>query len=202
MTFFLLFSGAFVLTLLHTILPEHWMPFILVGKVQRWKRKKTIGVAVLAATGHVLITVVLGLVVLFITERVLGYVEEFSKIIPSIILALIGGAYIFQGLRKNHSHTHAPAISDTTTIASLVIAFSFSPCEAVIPTFILASEIGWFAFAGLSLTILAATILGMISVISLALYGYNKLELHWLEDHEKEIIGVMLILLAAIAFFF
>src|SRR3989338_7643883 len=146
MTLLLLLSGAFVLTLLHTILPEHWMPFILVGKAQKWDTKKTISVAILAATGHVLITVLLGLVVLFITESILGYVENFSKIIPSVILAVIGIVYFLQGLRKNHAHSHAPVISDRTTVISLVTAFSFSPCEAVIPTFILASQIGWVAF--------------------------------------------------------
>ncbi len=201
MTLLFLLSGAFILTLLHTILPEHWMPFVLIGKAQKWDTRKTIGVAILAATGHVLITVFLGLIVLFITESVLEYVGDFSRVIPSVILAVLGIVYLVQGVRNNHTHTHAPVISNRTTIISLVTAFSFSPCEAVIPTFILASQIGWLGFAGLSLTILLATIIGMIVVISLTLYGYKKLTFHWLEHNEKAVIGVMLIVLAAVAFF-
>lgn len=200
MNTFLIITSAFMLTLFHTLLPEHWMPFVLVGKAQKWNAKKTLLVAAAAATGHVLITLLLGFVVVFITSNILNYIENFSKLFTSAILIIIGLIYLAFSFRNGHAHSHAPILSDKATITSLITLFSFSPCEAVIPLFILVNEIGWFAFGALSLTILAATILGMFSLILLTLYGYRKLNFHWLEDNEKTVIGIVLILLGIIAF--
>ncbi len=202
MKIILLLTSAFILTLFHTILPEHWMPFVLVGKAQKWNTRKTLFVATAAATGHVLITLLLGFIVSFISTNTLTYVGEFSKIIPSIILIIIGLLYLLPGLRNAHSHSHTPVISDKTTIFSLIAMFSFSPCEAVLPLFVLLHEMGLVALGILSIIILASTILGMILLITLTLYGYNKIHLHWLEDNEKTFIGSVLLLLGILAFVF
>src|SRR3989338_10040103 len=104
MIFLLLILGAFVLTILHTILPEHWMPFVLVGKAQKWSTKKTLEVAAFAATGHVLITIFLGFLVLFLTEAVLDYLGLVEKIVSGFILIGVGLIYLVLDFKKQHTH--------------------------------------------------------------------------------------------------
>ena len=202
MTFLLLISGAFVLTILHTILPEHWMPFVLVGKVQKWSTKKTLEVAALAATGHVLITIFLGFLVMFITEAALDYFGLVEKIVSGVILIGIGLIYLVLAFRKMHTHKHHDVLPEKATIGSLIALFSFSPCEAVIPLFILAADQSWFLWIPLSLTILFGTIFGMFVLISITLYGYRKIKLHWVEDNEKAITGALLMIIGVLALIF
>src|SRR3989338_897776 len=202
MIFLLLILGAFVLTILHTILPEHWMPFVLVGKVQKWSTKKTLEVAALAATGHVLITIFLGFLVLFLTEAALDYFGLVEKIVSGVILIGIGLIYLLFAFRKTHMHKHHDVLPEKATMGSLIALFSFSPCEAVIPLFILAADQSWFLWIPLSLTILFCTILGMFVLISITLYGYRKIKLHWVEDNEKAITGALLMIIGVLALIF
>ena len=53
------FSVAFV----HAALPTHWLPFVLAGRGQGWSHSKTMADTALAGGGHVLFTVVLGVLV-------------------------------------------------------------------------------------------------------------------------------------------
>ncbi len=201
MVFLILILSAFVLTLLHTILPEHWMPFVLVGKAQNWSLKKTLSISAIAATGHVFMTLLIGLIVLFITKAVLDYVGLIEKFVTSSLLILIGSIYLIQGIRNKHEHSHKQIIPEKATIASLIALFSFSPCEAVIPLFLLATSMSVFAVTVLSITILLSTIIGMFVLISIALHGYRKVKFHWLEDNEHVVVGIILIVLGMVAYF-
>ena len=87
-------------------------------------------------------------------------------------------------------------------MGSLIALFSFSPCEAVIPLFILAADQSWFLWIPLSLTILFGTIFGMFVLISITLYGYRKIKLHWVEDNEKAITGALLMIIGVLALIF
>ena len=204
MTFLLVVSSAVVLTLLHTILPEHWMPFVLVGKAQNWSIKKTLTISAIAGAGHVLMTLLIGFVVLFITKAVLDYVGLVGKLVTSSILIFIGVIYLMQGIKNKqnkHEHSHKAVIPEKATIASLIALFSFSPCEAVIPLFLLATSMSVFAISVLSFTILLSTIIGMFVLISITLCGYRKVKFHWLEDNEHVVAGSILIMLGVFAYF-
>jgi len=48
---------------LHTILgPDHYLPFIMIGKARDWTLKKTLWLTFLCGVGHILSSVVIGLV--------------------------------------------------------------------------------------------------------------------------------------------
>ena len=48
---------------LHTLLgPDHYIPFIVMAKAQKWSMTKTALITVLSGAGHVLSSVVLGFV--------------------------------------------------------------------------------------------------------------------------------------------
>ena len=47
--------------LLHALFPTHWLPFVLVGRAQGWALRRVLAVATVAATGHILFTTLVGL---------------------------------------------------------------------------------------------------------------------------------------------
>ena len=49
------------LGVLHTLLgPDHYLPFVMMGRAGRWSRAKTVLVTLACGVGHVLSSVVLG----------------------------------------------------------------------------------------------------------------------------------------------
>ena len=47
--------------LVHTVIgPDHYLPFIVIGRARRWTLRKTLFVSFLAGLGHILSSVALG----------------------------------------------------------------------------------------------------------------------------------------------
>lgn len=93
------FSVAFV----HAALPTHWLPFVLAGRGQGWSHSKTMAVAALAGGGHVLFTVVLGVLVAWLGIAVDRWTGSIFPWIASGVLILFGLYYWF---REGHGHGH------------------------------------------------------------------------------------------------
>lgn len=91
-TFFLSVAATgFVVAFAHAAIPTHWLPFVLAGRGQRWGKAKTLMVVVLCASGHVLFTTMLGVLVVL-----LGI--ETSKWTGNVFPWIAGGALILFGL--------------------------------------------------------------------------------------------------------
>lgn len=55
-----LLGGGFVAAFLHAALPTHWLPFVLVGRAQRWSVARVMTAVVTAGLAHILSTAVVG----------------------------------------------------------------------------------------------------------------------------------------------
>lgn len=96
---------------LHAILPNHWLPFVLAGRAQKWSIGKTLSVVTLAGGGHVLITTILGVLIVWMGVALTDYVEAWAEPLASGVLILFGLFYIVQHFRGvGHSHLHIPGL--------------------------------------------------------------------------------------------
>jgi len=186
------FSAAFI----HSILPNHWLPFVLVGHVRNWRIGKLLGVTAIAGGGHILFTTVLGFIMVFAGIQMLPSIEQYIKPIIALILAAVGGYHAISFLRHKGHHHGKP--SDKATIISLFLMLTFSPCEAFLPIYLTAVPYGWTAFVALSIVLAVATLSGMLFFTALSSQGALKLNLHFLEHYERLIIAVILFVLAII----
>lgn len=193
-----LLMGAVTISILHAILPNHWLPFVLVGSAQNWNDKKVLRIAFLAGGGHVLMTVLLGLAVVFAGKAIISSFDILLLPVTSGILIVFGSIYVTLGLRmkhkqsKNHQHERIP---DKATSLSLFLMLTFSPCEAMIPVFFASSPYGWSVLLPLTLIVAFTTIGGMLLLIYLTLIGYKRIHSHWFEENERTLIGAVLIVL-------
>ncbi len=55
-----LLGGGFVAAFLHAAMPTHWLPFVLVGRAQRWSLMRVMTVAVTAGLAHIASTALVG----------------------------------------------------------------------------------------------------------------------------------------------
>jgi len=99
----------------HAILPNHWLPFVLAGRAQRWSMGKTLSVVTLAGGGHVLITTLLGVLIVGMGLTLAAYVEAWAGPLAATVLILFGLYYIVQHFRgAGHGHTHFSGFEHAT----------------------------------------------------------------------------------------
>lgn len=98
----------------HTALgPDHYLPFVMMGRVRNWSLTKTSLITILCGSGHVLSSVLLGLIGVFVGAEVmkLEAFESFRGEIAAWLLIGFGLAYGIWGIHrairnKTHSHIH------------------------------------------------------------------------------------------------
>jgi nickel/cobalt exporter len=110
----LLAGTAATVGLAHTIIgPDHYLPFIVIGRARNWTMRKILIVSFFAGLGHILSSVVLGFlgIGLGIAVARLEGVESTRGAIAAWLLIGFGLAYFAWGLRrawrgKAHTHPH------------------------------------------------------------------------------------------------
>ncbi|MCK7525682.1 MAG: hypothetical protein MZV64_52785 [Ignavibacteriales bacterium] len=108
----MLAGTAATLGLVHTVIgPDHYLPFIVIGRARDWTLRKTLGVAFLAGLGHILSSVVLGFIgiALGIAVARLEGVESTRGAVAAWLLIGFGFAYFVWGMRRawrRQAHTH------------------------------------------------------------------------------------------------
>lgn len=190
-------GAGFAIAFLHAALPTHWLPFVLIGRAHGWSARKTLSVTGLAGGGHVLFTLVLGLVLTsagLVIQPHLGAV--FPKVVGGVLVAL-GLFYLGRhAFGPPHRHGERAARlggrSDGAAIFGLVMMLTFSPCEAFLPLYLANVDYGWPGFVALSLMLTLGTGLAMLLFTGLCLAGADRLGLERLERYEAMVIGLAL----------
>jgi VIT1/CCC1 family predicted Fe2+/Mn2+ transporter len=113
----LLFMSTGGIALLHTLLgPDHFLPFVALGKVRNWSIKKLSAVTLAFGFAHTLGTVLLGFIGIRIGASVksLMHIENLRGDFDAWALVVLGFTYMVWGLKrayknKTHSHWHVHA---------------------------------------------------------------------------------------------
>ena len=192
----LLISAASI-GFLHTLFgPDHYLPFIVMGKARRWSLKKVAVITFLSGIAHVGSSVVLGLLGVAFGVAV-SRLEVFESVRGSIaawMLIGFGFVYFIWGIKKaikghSHSHEHVDENTDITPWVLFTI-FVFGPCEPLIPLLMYPaakhSMSGVFWVAGV---FGAVTISTMLSIVLLALFGTSIVKFHRMERYGHAIAG-------------
>jgi hypothetical protein len=200
-------SGGLFLTLagaaasvgaLHTLAPDHWVPFAALARAQQWSAAKTARVTFLCGFGHVTVSALLGLLGLAFGRAVFESAGQKMEAVAGILLVGFGLAYGVWGLRRaagrrvhGHPHAHYDHVHDAskTTAWSLFFLFSADPCVAVIPLLFAAAPLGTAPTVGLVLLYEAATIGTMIALVLPARAGFARLRFPWLDHWGDAVAG-------------
>src|SRR5215470_320524 len=108
----LLLIAAGVVAILHSILPDHWVPLAVVARTQGWNMLRVVRVTLLASLGHVVTSLILAGIIAWIGLQFQHEIETQQGRIVGIVLSLTGLIFLiwgFLGHRHNHGegHTHA-----------------------------------------------------------------------------------------------
>ena len=100
-----LLATAAATALLHTLIPDHWLPFVLVGRARRWSSATVALTAGLAAVIHAGLSVLLGLVAVWIGVATVDAIGETLERVGAALLVLFGLGYaIWAWSKGGHFH--------------------------------------------------------------------------------------------------
>ncbi len=192
-----LFISVLAISILHAILPNHWLPVVAMSRTLGWDGRKTAGITMLAALAHSLSTVIIG-ILLALGGMTLDGILPYFKYIAAGILVSLGILFVWR--HQHHMHFHLREFKLTresnlkAIIGSLLLAMFLSPCLEVGALFLVAGT------EGMMLTLIIAAIYTITSAVGmtlfawLALHGLKKMDWHKLEHNSGLISGIILIL--------
>jgi len=199
-----IFIGSLLLSLLHALIPNHWLPVLAIGKKDNWTLQEITKVTFLSGLAHALSTIVIGIVLGLLGLQLAKQIEYFTHFIAPAVLILLGVFFIYQHHRHKHFHLHKvpkPTLPKNKIILALVIAMFLSPCMEIEAYFLLAGAYGFWAIISIAAIYLTISVFGMVLWVRLAYKGILKLNWHTLEHKSGIITGWTLVITGIIAFF-
>ncbi len=202
--------GSLILSIIHALIPNHWIPLIAISKTEKWTNRETLFATFITGFSHTLSTIFIGIIVGFVGIKLSQNYSYITKIAAPLILIIIGIIYFVIDLRSSHHHHHHFDVDEQklknkkshfAIILSLSIAMFLTPCIEIEAYYFQAATIGWLGILIVSSVYLLVTLIIMFSLVYLGLKGINKINSHYLEHHEKRITGTVLILLGLLAYF-
>lgn len=204
------FIGSLILSTIHALIPNHWLPLIAVGKTEKWTKSQTLWATVITGVAHTLSTIMIGVIVGLIGYKLSAKYASISETIAPAILIALGLAYVLLDMRKHHHHHEFEEVAAQAKsgrsrriaiLTSLSIAMFLTPCFEIEAYYFQAGTIGWAGIFIVSAVYLFITVAIMLLLVSLGLKGTGKLKSSFLEHHEKKITGIVLVLLGILALF-
>ena len=217
-----LLATGFVVAFLHGALPNHWLPFVLVGRRQGWSTGKTLLITALAGVAHAGVTMLLGLALVAAGLAFGGPIAGALPVIAGGVLIALGVYYLASHARGG-GHLHLPFIgrlapvsgpeggkggetatavlSDRAAIFGLLAILALSPCEAFLPVYLSGLRYGWEGFSALSVVLIGGAVLSMTGLTALSLAGTRWLGLKSAERYEGMLLGAMLCLMGVLVIF-
>ncbi|MBK8503562.1 MAG: hypothetical protein IPL46_15920 [Saprospiraceae bacterium] len=196
--------GSLLLSLLHAIIPNHWLPVLAIGRKQGWSLAETSRITFIAGSAHVMSTLVIGILLGLIGRELGSQIENFTHIIGPSILILMGLYFVQQHYRHHHFHLPIKEIetkSKKSIIVALITAMFLSPCMEIEAYFLLAGSESWYLLLAIAGMYAVVTITGMLIWIRVVYRGLLKLNWHKWEHNAGIITGLVLISTGIISFF-
>ncbi len=100
---------GFIAAFRHAAIPSHWLPFVLVGRTRGWSRPKTLGIVLLAGSGHLATNTLLGFCIAWFGFKLDEKTGSFFPWAIGALLVAIGLYFCWRQWRHGtscHHHHH------------------------------------------------------------------------------------------------
>ncbi len=224
---FLLLGAAGVVAILHSILPDHWVPLAVVARTQRWSLLHVGRVTLLASLGHVITSLVLGGFIALIGLQFQHEIETQQGHIVGAVLVLTGIGFLIWGLighgphghhhdedhahdhghERDHPHEHEHSLRKEQPLikrlAAIAVPFGMaaSPDLTILPVALAASAVGTVAVVSVLSIFAVFTIATFISLTVIATLAGYQIKGDWLEKNANTITSLVLIAVGIVAYF-
>ena len=215
----ILAGTAALIGLGHTLAgPDHYLPFIVMGKARKWSLGKTMWITFLCGIGHVIGSIVLGLIGagLGVALGRLELFEAWRGNLAAQLLIAFGFTYFVWGIHRaiknkphthahvhegdvvhTHKHTHSSEHAHPHNLKArnvtpwiLFTIFVLGPCEPLIP--LIMYPAAQHSFSGMLLVsgVFAITTIGtMLAVVLVSSWGLGFVKISHVERFSHALAG-------------
>jgi nickel/cobalt transporter (NicO) family protein len=202
-TAFLLALSSCATAIIHALIPDHWLPFALMARAQRWSDRRTFILVALTGAIHVTVSIALGFLLAAAgrsgARRLAAALGTSLPTFAGALMVLFGVGYgLWAHRREARAHLHGQARGEpdvlseplhahghllsrltrgTLTGGALVAVIGISPCVLLQPILFAAASEGTGAAAAVALAFAIGTIGTMILVTLVATRGLRLLRL-------------------------
>jgi nickel/cobalt exporter len=191
-----LFISVLAISILHAILPNHWLPVVAIARQLKWQTGRTLLVTGLAALAHSLSTVIIGIAIAYGGMKLGEYLPYFRFVAAGILVAL-GLFFIWRHQHHKHFHMRDVSVTEATPmpliLGSILLAMFLSPCLEVGALFLVAGAESMGITLMMAVIYTVTSAIGMMVFAWLALMGLKKRDWHALEHNSGLISGLILI---------
>lgn len=210
-------AGSAMVGAVHALLPDHWIPFVLLSRARRWDLRRSLAAAAAGGLAHLVSTAALGLLVALLGTEALKRAGPAAEFAGAGILAVFGLLLSLRGLRsarrgRGHVHGHAsnagahgptpdpgrPASSDRGHLLQGAL-LGARPCAEAIPIFLAAAAYGLTSSILAILAWVIATLGVMVGIVWLSLLGLSTVKLDFLEKYGEVAAGLLILLMGLAA---
>lgn len=221
----ILLTAAASIGFFHTVFgPDHYLPFIVMAQSGKWSLRKTTLVTFLCGVGHVMSSVLIGIIgiLLGIAVSKLEIIEGFRGNLAAWALIAFGLVYFIWGVRRSirnkphrhlhshhdnvqhthkhthngdHVHIHETSPNKNMTPWILFTIFVLGPCEPLIP--LLMYPAAKNSLAGLVSVVVifgCITIATMLGIVILSTFGISFIPMQRIERHVHAFSGAAIFL--------
>jgi nickel/cobalt transporter (NicO) family protein len=205
---------------LHTLAPDHWVPFAALARAERWSPRRTAAVTAACGLGHVTVSVLLGLISLLLGVEVMAAFGERLESVAGLLLIGFGVVYALWGLHRAvnarihdrmhdvlpphqhgdgahhhhhpHHHHHQYQAAGRGTPLALFLLFSADPCVAVVPLMFAAAPLGWLSMLIVVAVYEVATIGTMVALALPARAAAGSVTGEWADRYGDAVAGALI----------
>lgn len=201
MTASLLVATVAAVGVLHTLVPDHWAPIVVIARQRRWSALRTVQAAAIAGLGHVTSTLLLGVVLWAAGASLAQRYGHIVNVVAALALIAFGLWIAYGGWRElrahghehdddapDHHHHHGDPASQRTT---LLLILGSSPMVEGLPAFLAASTYGFALLATMAVVFALATIVTYAGITGLAMRGLERVSLGPFERYGEVLSGLL-----------
>ncbi len=195
-----LIISAVTISCLHTATgPDHYLPFIVLSRSRKWTISKTMIWTVICGMGHILSSVVIGLISVVLGWQLskLTFFQNIRGNVSGWCLLFFGVIYLMWGLRQaylnkahkhfdvydsgdiyvyNHKHGEVVLPQDRTKVTPWILfaIFVMGPSEPLVPLlFYSGTQRSTLQIIVLISVFTIITVLTMVAMVLMGIYGYS-----------------------------
>ncbi len=218
-TSLMLMSTAVFIAVSHTLIGiDHYVPFVVLSKVNAWSMKKTMMIVVVCGIGHVFSSVILGLVGIGLSQSLASLINIESVRGTMATWFMIGFGLVYtvwaltqvyrnkphihwvngekithdhHNLENGKTHIQANPKAKSNAIWGLFILFVLGPCEPLIPLLMYpAATENTTAFIGVTMIFSICTIITMTLATLVCIKGIKHINIAGLEKYSHALAGL------------
>lgn len=212
----LLFLSSCATAIIHALIPDHWLPFVLMARTEKWSERRTVLLVALAGLIHVVVTFVVAAVAILLGSSPARQLADRAgtslEFLAGLLLVLFGLGYgIGAHYREARAHSHGGSAAHgppdhihahghllerwfrgAISPGALVAIIGVSPCVLLQPILFGAAAQGPLAVAAAAAGFAVCTLGTMVGVTMVASHGMRRLDLPFFTRYGDLMSGLLI----------